>query len=189
MASPNWHDYFTYDERTGGLTHKERPRSMFPVQKMGDAHKVWNKRFAGKAAGLLSETKGYVYVSVNGRRYSAHRVIWEMRYGPIPPKMQIDHINRVRSDNRIENLRQCSGYQNRQNEGVRSSNACGIKGVVYYKRYRKWLTRIVANGTLHLLGRYETKGEAAVVYAKASLRYHGKFSPYYKPKEPVPCFN
>lgn len=175
----NWHDYFTYDAATGNLIWKERPLEHFKTK---GTWKSWNTQFSGKLAGLLSKTKGYAYVSVNTVRYSAHRVIWEMCHGSISEGMVIDHINRIRHDNRIENLRECLGHQNQWNALSSKNSKSGIKGVYYYKRYGTWAAHINANGVTYYLGRYPTKGEAAVVHAKASLRYHGKFSPYYKPQ-------
>ena len=62
-----------------------------------------NARTAGKLAGSVA-TNGYVMIQIFGKRRLAHRVAWFITYGRWPT-FSIDHINRNRSDNRIENLR------------------------------------------------------------------------------------
>ena len=48
---------------------------------------------------------GYVRLGGNTRPYQyAHRLIWEVVHGPIPPQMQIDHRNGRKADNRLSNL-------------------------------------------------------------------------------------
>lgn len=47
---------------------------------------------------------GYVHVTIGGKDYLEHRLVWESECGPIPPGMVIHHINGLTGDNRIENL-------------------------------------------------------------------------------------
>ena len=58
---------------------------------------------------------GYLIITINRHAISCHRLIWETLKGPIPPKMDIDHINTIRTDNRIENLRVCTRSENCSN--------------------------------------------------------------------------
>lgn len=58
---------------------------------------------------------GYVLIMVGGKQVREHRFVWEQAYGPIPPGVEIDHINGVRDDNRIENLRLVTHAQNNRN--------------------------------------------------------------------------
>lgn len=82
----------------------------------------------GKAVGSL-KGKGYLRVHVEGRSYAVHRLIWLMHTGAWP-KDQLDHINRVRTDNRIENLRECDTAENCWNQvGARPNNKGGVRGV------------------------------------------------------------
>ncbi len=74
---------------------------------------ILRRKSNGKVAGGVTSS-GYITVLVNGRRYLAHRVIWLMLYGEWPPE-QIDHINRIRHDNRAVNLRAVSHAENMGN--------------------------------------------------------------------------
>ena len=79
---------------------------------------------------------GYKRLTINKKLTSCHRIVWEMHNGAIPKGMCIDHINRVRDDNRIENLRLVTSSQNALNSKLKSTNTLGIKGV--YKEKDKW---------------------------------------------------
>jgi hypothetical protein len=78
---------------------------------------------AGTEAGYIN-AQGYRSFMHQGKNYLAHRVIWEMHKGSIPNGMQVDHINRDRSDNRIENLRLVTHQQNCWN-----STGYGVTGI------------------------------------------------------------
>lgn len=170
----NWSEYFTYDPETGILRWKEgmvRYRT-----------KVGGK-IAGAKDGREDGSRKRVKITLDGKQFIAHRIIWEMCNGPIPDGMLVDHINRDPWDNRLENLRLAKSGQNTWNSRKPSGAGVPIKGVsrIMRLKYRPWCTSLKANGKFVFWGRYKTKGEAAVAYAKASLRYHGKFSIYYKP--------
>lgn len=168
----NWHEYFTYDAGTGDLIWKERPMAHFRNEA---DFKRWNTRWAGKVSGNIN-AHGYRVCRVGGKNYRYARIIWEMHHGPIPDGMQIDHINGNRSDDRIVNHRCCTESQNYVNKLRHSRTSSGLKGV--YANKGGWCSKIKAHGKMLHLGTYGTKAEAAVVFAKASLRYHGKFSVY-----------
>ena len=72
---------------------------------------------------------GYKRLTVNKKLTTCHRIVWEMHNGPIPKDKCIDHINRVRDDNRIENLRLVTSSENALNSKLKSTNTLGIKGV------------------------------------------------------------
>jgi len=74
-----------------------------------------NRVNKGDRAGTFDTSSGYRVSYVKGKPIREHRVIWEMLNGKIPKGLQIDHINRVRDDNRIENLRLVTGSVNRHN--------------------------------------------------------------------------
>jgi hypothetical protein len=82
-------------------------------------------------------TNGYISINVAGCKAYAHRLAWLYTYGEWP-QGEIDHINRVRYDNRIENLRDVSRAENCHNNGKRGDNTTGRPGVFYNKRTKKW---------------------------------------------------
>ena len=61
------------------------------------------------------DADGYVKIKLHFKHYHAHRIIWIIHNGKIPPNLEIDHINCIRNDNRIENLRLVTHKENMQN--------------------------------------------------------------------------
>ena len=82
---------------------------------------------------------GYKRLTVNKKLTSCHRIIWEMHNGSIPKGLEVDHINRVKDDNRIENLRLVTRSENALNTKLKSTNTLGIKGV--YKQGNTWYAK------------------------------------------------
>jgi len=74
-----------------------------------------SKRKTGDLAGS-SNKDWYCTIGINGKRLFQHRVIWTMFYGQIPQGCDIDHVNRDKHDNRIENLRAVSRSCNLHNK-------------------------------------------------------------------------
>ena len=98
---------------------------------------------AGDAAGCPGGG-GYPQIRVQRRLHQAHRLAWLYMYG-VWPKDQLDHVNRIRTDNRISNLREVTNKQNGQNAGKYSNNTSGYPGVHWHKRASKWQARITHN--------------------------------------------
>ena len=96
---------------------------------------------------------GYIVISIKCKIYCAHRLIWLWHYGYVPEN-DIDHINRDRSDNRIENLREVSRSCNTRNTGNYITNKSGVKGVHWYKPQGKWAAQIGLNGKIVNIGYY-----------------------------------
>lgn len=138
---------------------------------------VWKvsrrKRLQGVKAGRISN-KGYVQISIDDKRYSAHRLAWLVYYGEFPNGW-LDHINRNKSDNRISNLRIATNQQNQFNQGLPSNNTSGFKGVVWNKNQGKWNAAMTLNGKRHHLGTFETKEEASAAYEKFAKEKQGDF--------------
>ena len=90
-------------------------------------HKVtWGPVKAGEVAGTKTPT-GYIKVYVDGKPHFAHRVIFFMHNGYFPK--EIDHINRIKDDNRIENLREVCRVENARNKGMYKANRSGYRNV------------------------------------------------------------
>lgn len=175
----NWSDYFVYDSASGELIWKTRP---IHLSKTTRAHGAWNTRFSGRTAGHLQGIGAGAakYVRVHNKMHKAHRIIWEMHYGPIPAGVVIDHIDGDYSNNRLRNLRTANSSQNAMNRKHSSKNGHGLKGVSWCPQRKKFRSVISVDGRYIQLGRYSTKSQAALAYAKGSLRHHGKFSPFYR---------
>lgn len=116
---------------------------------------------------------GYVCVRHNGKTRKAHRVIYEHVHGPLPAYMQIDHINGVRTDNRISNLRAVTNMHNCQNRHKATKlSATGVKGVCWNVRLQKYVAQISAAGHVYHLGVFTDIAEAAEMYAAAASFFH-----------------
>ena len=115
---------------------------------------------AGSVAGSL-DFYGYINIRVDGKAYKAHRLVWLYTHG-YDPENQIDHLNGVRNDNRITNLREVSQSCNMQNTKVRSNNTSGFPGVYWNKRDQKWKAYICIQGKNHGLGYYDIALDAAL---------------------------
>jgi hypothetical protein len=89
--------------------------------------------------------------------------------------MYVDHINKNGLDNRKENLRICTNYQNLWNSKLYKSNTSGYKGVYWCKHYNKWHTRIKVCGKQKHIGYFKDIIEAKEAYIKAAKQYFGEF--------------
>lgn len=130
-----------------------------------------NNSKVGDVAGS-HDTQGRIQIRIDGKFYSAHRLAWFYVHGEWPPQ-QIDHINMVRDDNRIANLRLANNAQNKANAALRPDNRSGFKGVTNKDgRYR---ARIRIEGRLHSLGYFATPEEAHEAYKRAARKAFGEF--------------
>jgi hypothetical protein len=69
----------------------------------------------GKKAGC-PKNDGYIQIRVNKKPYQAHRLIYLYHHGVLPDyPLELDHINRNRADNRVENLRVVTKSENQLN--------------------------------------------------------------------------
>lgn len=112
------------------------------------------------------DREGYRRVRIAGKHYYEHRLVWLWHHGRFP--RILDHIDRDRSNNRIENLRECHESQNAANTGPHSHNTSGYRGVYFDIDRMKWIARIrfTRNGVRHRyrIGRYDTAEMAALHY-------------------------
>lgn len=84
----------------------------------------------GDPAGSINKVDNYYAVRYNNTPYKCHRVVWELFNGEIEEHLQVDHVDGVRTNNRILNLRLVSHRQNSQNQKKRSTNTSGVTGVL-----------------------------------------------------------
>ena len=131
---------------------------------------VFTRRSTGKITGCVNRY-GYLDTQLDNQRYPLHRIAWLYVFG-VWPSDCIDHKNRVRTDNRIENLREATRAQNRQNLALDARNKSGVRGVSFDAANKKWRASISVNGRAKNLGRYKLKEDAAKAYKKAASVYH-----------------
>ena len=150
-------DKYSYDEKTGWLIWK-------------NCH---YKKKNGKRAGNLDKSTGYRRIKINKKIYQEHRIIWLWYEGYLPEKgIEIDHINRIKNDNRISNLRLVRRSCNAKNTDIYCNNTTGIIGVPE-SRNDKYEPNIRNNkGKLISLGSFNTLLEAVKARYKAEVKYN-----------------
>ena len=128
------------------------------------------RRGNGRAGSI--DRHGHRQLRIDGKILFAHRLAWYYTYGAWP-NGNIDHINGIRDDNRLINLRvltQALNCQNQRRPGAR--NTSGFLGVTFDKNTGKWLAQIKVGGRNPFLGRFRTPEEAAAAYITAKRIYH-----------------
>ena len=114
---------------------------------------------------------GYYQTQINKKLYMVHRLIWIMHYGDIPEAMEIDHINHVRDDNTLSNLRLVTKQENRRNQKLTSRNTSGQIGVYFINRLNKWGSQIKVDGEVIWLGSHSNKDDAIAARKSAEVKY------------------
>ncbi len=155
LTAQRLREVLNYDPETGVFTRKARTSSCVQV---------------GRETGCLDE-HGYLRVSVDDRRYWAHRLAWLYVHG-VWPDGQVDHRNRVRNDNRFVNLRLASKAENAQNAKVRENNTSGHKGVSWSNRQQRWYAYITHQQRMQNLGLYTDINDAVAARKAAEARLH-----------------
>lgn len=119
---------------------------------------------------------GYYSVCIDRRHYRRHRVVYAYFYGD-PGRLVIDHINGVKGDDRVENLRLATRRQNKYNVRCTVSNSSGYKGVSWSKYNSKWVAQIrLIDGRKKNLGFFVHKSDAIAAYRQAAIQIHGEFA-------------
>ena len=114
---------------------------------------------------------GYGVIGIDNKLYRTHRVIWLYVHGYLPSG-PLDHINQCKTDNRIENLREVSFGQNRQNIPIHKNNKSGLRGVWMHNQTKKWCASIGHQGKNIHLGSFSSVDEAYEAYKNAASIYH-----------------
>ncbi len=135
---------------------------------------------AGTKASQSVNSQGYRQIMIDQQHFKAHRLVWFYVYG-VWPEADIDHINGVRSDNRIINLRALSRSDNVMN----SPRKCGTytsryRGVHYHKPVQKWVAKYKGK----YLGAFDTEEEAHEAYL-TEARKHIRLLPLHPAAERI----
>lgn len=115
---------------------------------------------------------GYVMTNNNNKRYLLHRII----FPDVPKGMQIDHINRIKTDNRKINLRIVYPFQNCQNVAVSKKSRTGIKGVII--RNNKFLASFRYNKIYYRVGLFDSINDAKIALLKKKKEIMEDFDIY-----------
>lgn len=128
----------------------------------------WKAR-RGDPAGSVNNY-GYIQIGILGWNYLAHRLAILYMTGELP-SIDVDHINRVKADNRFCNLRVVNRSVNISNAGPKKSNKLGARGV--FRHQGKYRSRIHVYGKVIDLGMFETIAEASAAYNEAREKHYG----------------
>ena len=137
-----------------------------------DNQLVWKTRplklkyLIGRLAGTIHYS-GYRSIKINDVMYPAHRLIWVYHYGSIDKDMEIDHINGVKDDNDINNLRLVTAQENCYNR-----SRLNAKGYSWNKNTNKWQASIWLDSKLKYLGSFVSEDMARASYLEAVNKYH-----------------
>lgn len=151
----------SYDSESGVVSWAVRPGRKMKI---------------GQRAGYRKKDKGYRYIVIDGLAFFEHRLCWFLFYG-VWPNDEIDHINHMRDDNRISNLRECSRSENEQNSRMRKNNTSGYQGVTWSHREQKWSAQIYKNYKRIQLGMHNSPEKAYAAYCAAKADLH-EFHPH-----------
>jgi len=127
---------------------------------------------AGKEASAINKASGYARVFIDGIHLFAHRVAWMVYHGK-PPSGVIDHINGIRHDNRLCNLRDATLSMNRQNlrnESTRSTS--GFLGVSFRKSLNLFEAKIGYEGKSITIGYFKSPEDAHDAYVQRKRQLH-----------------
>lgn len=154
------HDVFEY--RNGALIWKKKP------------HPSAHRAKVGTEAGR-TKTNKYDDIQLDKVRLKAHHIVWAMHMGEYP-SMQVDHINRNKLDNRIENLRLATPSNNAANCSCVKERTSKYLGVSWKEANKAWVAQISKNYKRKHLGLFDSEVDAAIAYNKAAVEIHGEFA-------------
>lgn len=152
---------------------QDQVKKLFDYQDGNLIRKIgYSRAKIGEVVGYLSS--GRLKTTINNKGYYISRVIFLWHKGYLPK--EVDHIDLNPLNNKIENLRGCTGSQNCMNTRLRPDNALGIKGVSFNKNHKKYYAQVSSNKKQILIGAYNTPEEARDACIAARNKYHGEFA-------------
>jgi hypothetical protein len=160
------------DFDTGWLVWKPRGPEWFANAYKSPAAsqaRRFNDRYAHQEALDCLGHQGYLTGTLLGNYFAAHRVIWALHTGEFVE--QIDHINRNRTQNYIDNLRDGAGLVNARNHTRQKNGASGHVGVHWCKLKNMWIVQIGVNNAQVYGGAFPTYGEAVASRLALETKY------------------
>ena len=119
-------------------------------------------------------SRRYAVVTISGRDYLVHRIIWLYMTGKWP-RDQIDHINRIKHDNRWVNLREATGRQQQMNLNINRRNKLGIRGITIVRN--RFCVQLKIKGQRGYLGHFKNLDDAVKVRRAAEINHFGALCP------------
>ena len=170
-----------WDENTGALFWRERYEGLDLFGKSVTLREA--RLFNTARAGLRADrpnSRGYAVFQIVKRAFLAHRVVWAFHYGAWPDG-PLDHLNGVRNDNRIENLRCVTVRGNNVNKALDKRNQYGCHGIFKIPRLGRYGAQINHAGKSIYLGSFKTLEEAVAARKAAEPLYgyhenHGRMA-------------
>jgi hypothetical protein len=155
------------------LTQEKLKEILFYEPKTGlFTRKITKSNRAVAGSLVLNKYNKYMVIGIDNKNYYLHRLAWLYIYGEWP-KNDIDHINGIKSDNRIENLRDVTKSVNMQNLIKKTNkNQTDYLGVSFCKKSKKWYSRISVNKKQITIGRFNSPELAYESYLKAKRELH-----------------
>lgn len=139
-----------------------------------------------KAGDIITHTTptGYIAIVIDRQKYQGHRMAWLYEYGYLPK--QLDHKNGVKTDNRLENLRECTSAENNANRSTTAIGESGHKGILWSWRYNSYIARLAVDKQRFqksfTISKFSSKEEALQTAVKwlADMRteHHKEFACY-----------
>jgi hypothetical protein len=148
-----------YDPNTGIFTWK-----------VDKAKNVKKGNIAGR-----KKINSYIQIQINKKLYFAHRLAWLYVHGEMPENY-IDHVNGIKSDNKILNLRKATPQENQFNRKLNKKSTSGIKGITWHKTNKRWNAVLNVNNKNIHLGSFINLNIAKQVISNARNKYHGDFA-------------
>jgi hypothetical protein len=125
---------------------------------------------AGRIAGTPT-SEGYIALQINKQKMYAHRAIWLYVHG-VWPSEEIDHINHIRNDNRLCNLRLANRLENSHNTRKHDKSLSGHKGVAWHNRNKKWQVQMRFCGKSYYVGQFLNLQDAIQARLQAETKLY-----------------
>ena len=151
LTSATVRDLLSYDRASGAFTWRVSCGSVK----------------AGSVAGAAN-SRGYRKIRIGGNFYLEHRLAWLHVYGEWPGG-EIDHVNQLKGDNRIENLRDVTHSENMHNRPSYANNKSGYRGVSWNNQMGLWRAEISINKKRTHIGYFSTAECAHAAYQTARV--------------------
>ena len=152
------HALFEYSPTTGLFTYKTQPNFRIKI---------------GSVAGSINKN-GYRLIQINKKSYKASRLVWMYVYGEDPSDLTVDHIDKNRSNDAINNLRLATYSQQLFNR-AEWGKSTGIRGVRYNQKTDTY-SAVICFGGLNTSKQFDTAEEAQAYYNKLRAEHGGEFA-------------